>query len=251
MAAGDWIPFRFGRGSSPKLSHICFADDLILVAEASMGQVQNIKTILHDFCEASGQKISLQKSNVFFSGNVQEQVAAGLSRELGISITSDLGCYLGIPMLLQRGSAGAYKAVLDKMRKKLSGWKAHTLSFAGRITLAQSSLESIPGYILQAAPIPTAVCDEVEKLCRDFRWGTTTNSRKCHLIAWNTICRPEEEGGLGFRNLRVLNKAYMMKLGWQLIENPHKLWVKIMKAKYRCGPLAMPVVNHHPNSSRT
>lgn len=49
-------------------------------------------------------------------------------------------------------------------------------------------------------------------------------------------------GGLGFRNLKVLNKAYMMKLAWSLISDSEKLWVKVMKAKYNCGSQTMPKV---------
>lgn len=57
---------------------------------------------------------------------------------------------------------------------------------------------------------------------------------------------------MGFQNLSVLNKAYMLKLGWwQLLNNPSKLWVRIMKSKYKCGPQAMPHVVPHANSSRT
>lgn len=121
VETGDWIPFKFGRGLSPSLSHICFAEDLILVAEASMDQVHNIKHILNDFCTASGQKISYPKSNVFFSANVQDRDVAALSQALGVQTTDDLGRYLGAPMLHQRVSAQSYRFVLDKMQKKLSG----------------------------------------------------------------------------------------------------------------------------------
>lgn len=88
-------------------------------------------------------------------------------------------------------------------------------------------------------------------MCRDFIWGIIANARKCHLIGWNTICSPKEEGGLGFRNLKGLNKAYMLKFGWQLIAHPAKLWVRIMKAKYGSGPQAVPIVRQHNNCSRT
>lgn len=65
VAAGNWQPFSFGRGDSPKLSHMCFADDLILVVEASQNQVSCINSVLNMFCEKSGQKISLLKSQIF------------------------------------------------------------------------------------------------------------------------------------------------------------------------------------------
>lgn len=145
---------------------------------------------------------------------MQDRDAHDLSQALGVQITDDLGRYLGARMIHQRVSAHSYKFVLDKMRKKLSGWKATSLSFAGRITLAQSSLEAIPGYVLQSAPIPSGVCDEAEKICRDFICGTTTNSRKCHLIPWSKICALKEESGLDFKDLRMLDRAYMIKLDW-------------------------------------
>lgn len=209
---GAWIPFSFGRGDSPKISHMCFADDIILVAEASVNQVEVMKGILQDFCAVAGQKINLAKSQVFFSLNTSEELATSLSAALGVNITKDLGVYLGAPMLHQRLSKHSFTFVLDKMRRKLSGWKASKLSFAGRVTLAQSSLANIPGYVVQSTPIPASVCEEAERICRDFIWGSTAERRKCHLIAWEQICCPKSQEGLWFRNLRTLNNAYMMKL---------------------------------------
>jgi hypothetical protein len=230
---------------------MCFADDLILVAEAAPNQTALIRSILKDFCDASGQKLNLQKSQVFFSNNVSGGLASDLSQDLGIQITKDLGVYLGAPMLHKRASKSDYEFILDKMRKKLSGWKANSLSFAGRVTLAQSSLTNIPGYVIQSTRIPISVCVEAEKICRDFIWGSTADHRKTHLISWEQICRPKEEGGLGFKNLEWLNSAYMMKLAWQLITCQDKLWVKVMRAKYSCGNLIIPTVNNRSNSTPT
>lgn len=49
------------------------------MAEASSKQVNVMKCILHEFSNASGQKINLQKSHVFFSENVGELIAQQLS----------------------------------------------------------------------------------------------------------------------------------------------------------------------------
>lgn len=55
-------------------SHICFfADDLILFAEATEGQIKMIKEGLDIFAKASGQCINFGKSNVLFSPNVTDQ----------------------------------------------------------------------------------------------------------------------------------------------------------------------------------
>lgn len=128
------------------------------------------------------------------------------------------------------------------MRKNLTGWKASSLSFAGRITLAQSSLANLPGYVMQTSSVPVSICDEAKRLCRNFIWRSTADNRKCHLISWSKICTPKEEGGLGLRDLRSINKVYMMKLAWSLVADSDKLWVKVMKAKYNCGVFPMPKV---------
>lgn len=183
ITAGVWKPMTFGRGQGPNISHIFFANDLVLIAEASHSQVNLIRNILDDFCRASGQKVNLSKSLVYFFNNVNEDLAASLSHSLGITCTKDLGRYLGFPLLHQRVTKQTFSFLLDKMRSKLSSWKANSLSFAGLVTLAQSSLASLPGYTMQACSLPVSICDEAEKICRDFIWGSSPASRKCHLIS--------------------------------------------------------------------
>ena len=49
-------------------SHICvFVDDLLLFAKASEDQMAIIMECLDLFCTSSSQKISLQKSSIYFS----------------------------------------------------------------------------------------------------------------------------------------------------------------------------------------
>jgi hypothetical protein len=40
------------------------------------------------------------------------------------------------------------------------------------------------------------------------------------------------EGGLGFRDLVLFNKALLAKQGWPLLQNPDSLTAKIFEAKY-------------------
>lgn len=76
------------------------------------------------------------------------------------------------------------------------------------------------------------VCDEAEKIYREFIWGTTANQRKIHLISWDKTCRLKSNGDLDFKSLGMLNMAYMIKLSWQFIAYSNKLLVNIMRAKY-------------------
>lgn len=165
---------------------------------------------------------------------------------MGIPITHNNGKYLGIPMVHHRVSKASYSFLIDKVRKKLLGWKARSPSFVGRVSLAQSSLMSLPEYIMQTTMFLISICEEVERLCRTFILGGDSNQRKCHLVAWETICKPNEEGGLGFRWLETLNQCFIMKLGWQLIESSYKLCVHVLKSKYGCG--VQPIPDIKPDS---
>ncbi|CAN1819277.1 Putative ribonuclease H protein At1g65750 [Linum perenne] len=43
---------------------------------------------------------------------------------------------------------------------------------------------------------------------------------------------PKSQGGLGLKKARELNEAYMMKMGWLILQKPEKLWVEVITSKY-------------------
>uniref|UniRef100_A0A6N2M5M2 Reverse transcriptase zinc-binding domain-containing protein n=1 Tax=Salix viminalis TaxID=40686 RepID=A0A6N2M5M2_SALVM len=117
------------------------------------------------------------------------------------------------------------------MQKRLAGWKVNNLSLAGKITLCKVVLATIPLYPMQAAVIPKHTCKEIEKICRRFIWGQTEGRDKIHLVNWKIICKPKEEGGLGLRKMDMMNKAFIMKLAWGMMQEK-SLWVKFLEDKY-------------------
>lgn len=76
------------------------------------------------------------------------------------------------------------------------------LSFAGRVTLARSVLNTIPNYVMQTSILPKGVCEEIEKSTRRFIWsGAESDPRKSKLslVKWNSVTQPKALGGLGIR----------------------------------------------------
>lgn len=168
-----WKPVSLSRGG-PKLSHICFAYDLILFAEASVAQIIVIRSILEKFCTASGQKVSLEKSKIFFSGNVTRELATSISEVSGIQATCDMGKYLGMPILQKRINKETFGEVIERMTSRLAGWKNRVLSFAGRVTLTKAVLSSIPVHLMSTICLPKSILDKMDQVSRSFMWGSTT-----------------------------------------------------------------------------
>lgn len=126
---GHWKPIYASRGG-PLLSNLFFADDIMLFAEATTEQASILSSCLHRFCLASGQKVSLQKSRVYFSKNVPTSTRESIYDTLSMEMTDDLGLYLGMPTLTSRVTRDTFKHLCEKIDRKLSGWKTKYLSYS-------------------------------------------------------------------------------------------------------------------------
>lgn len=236
---GRWKPIRLNRGGIP-ITHLFFADDLLLLAEATSQNAQVINEVLDNFCVSSGEKVSREKTQIFFSRNVQKGTIREIKNTLGFSVTKNFGKYLGMPILHSRVTKATYQDILDKVQQRLSGWNAKHLSLAGRITLAQSVLQALPIYAMQSTKIPTSVLTKIEQSCKHFIWSGNAEQRKLNLIRWDTLCQPKSCGGLGLKDLSHMNMALLMKIGWGLVNSPNTFWVQVLASKYKVDTTDLP-----------
>ncbi|CAN1797315.1 Putative ribonuclease H protein At1g65750 [Linum perenne] len=85
---------------------------------------------------------------------------------------------------------------------------------------------------MHTSVILVSVTNHIDSITCNFVWGGSLVKSKVHLLAWDRICKTKDHGGLGLRKARELSQAYMMKLGWAILNNPDKLWVRIITSKY-------------------
>jgi hypothetical protein len=231
IESGKWKPMRAGR-NGPLISHLMFADDLLLFGQAEEENMTTVLNVLNMFCSMSGQQVNYDKSSIFFSRNVPATRRATLTEQAGLKEMQRLGNYLGVPALGRAPKAQDFQYLVEKVKGRLAGWKAKQLSLAGRITLAKSVIQAIPIFPMMSMPIPKSCLKEIEKAQRAFIWGDTEDKRKSHMVGWDIITQPKDCGGLGLRKLENMNEACLMRMGWSLMSKDYSLWGQVLLGKY-------------------
>ena len=117
--------------------------------------------------------------------------------------------YLGLPLGAKFKDKSIWNPILEKMERRLEGWKRLYLSKGGRVTLIKSTLSNLLTYFLSLFPIPVSVANRIERIQWNFLWGSLGDDRKIHLVKWASVCAPISSGGLGIRKLSVFNQALL------------------------------------------
>ncbi|CAL1369363.1 unnamed protein product [Linum trigynum] len=245
-----WKPLRLSK-EGPMLSHLFFADDLILFAEAESAQIRIVKQCLDEFCHSSGKRVNYSKSMMFVSANIERRSARRLAHRAGIPLTVDLGRYLGVKAIHSRVTKARYQDLMLRIQRKLAPWKIKHLSLAARITVVKSISTSISIYPMQTELLPMSVCRSLDRINRSFIWGDTEDKKKLHLVGWPQLLKPKKNGGLGIRSTRQVNLAMLAKGGWRIVKEKEAMWVQLVESKYGRGCSNTELLIHVQGSSFT
>ena len=97
----------------------------------------------------------------------------------------------------------------------------------------KSIMSAIPNYVMQGEALPIHLCEKLDKIIRDFLWGSTREKKKLHLVGWSKIIKPKEEGGLGLQAAREKNLALLANLNLRMYKEKEALWANVILKKYR------------------
>nr|XP_027075960.1 uncharacterized protein LOC113699812 [Coffea arabica] len=165
----------------------------------------------------------------------QEQM---VTRVLGFHRACFPFTYLDAPIYKGRRLSSLFDGLVAKMRDHLGHWSTKMLSFGGKRVLARHVLSSLPMYLLQVLSPPKAVITRLGIICNSFLWDCR-GEKRLHWAAWEKLCFPTDEGGLGFRSFKDMARAFAAKLWWRF-RSGDSIWAEFMHAKYSngCHPLA-------------
>lgn len=219
--------------TAPRLTHVLYADDLMIMGKATTQEAQQTLAILQEFATASGLQVNPNKSTMWFSSQCDENCKEVLFAAFGARPAEANEKYLGIIVSQSNRQQDVTHGILmDKLYSKLAGWKVGMLSFAGRVTLLKSVLASIPVYYMTVAALSLRTITEMNRLFRRFVWGKLETDKYISFVAWGKICEPADNGGLGVRDTKIFKNSLLLKVAWQLVADEDRIWVKVFHAKY-------------------
>ena len=152
---------------APCISHLLFANDLLLFCKANQEEVQVISNVLQTYATASNQCINFKKSSVFFSSNTTMESRERIKETLGVREVERFDSYL---TLFGQAKYQTFSFLKDRVWKKIQGWRGQLLSHARMEILIKAMEQSIPTYTMGVFQLPMKLCDDLNVMCARFWW---------------------------------------------------------------------------------
>ncbi|XP_043717912.1 uncharacterized protein LOC122665844 [Telopea speciosissima] len=109
------------RNQSQPVTHLLFANDLLIFSEVRVAEIFTLKDTLDIYCRASGQAINLKKSTMIFNSNTPLKLKKCFSRILKVPYGVGPKKYLGLPTQFGVSKADLFKDISEKVTKKFEG----------------------------------------------------------------------------------------------------------------------------------
>ncbi|XP_058756918.1 uncharacterized mitochondrial protein AtMg00310-like [Vicia villosa] len=111
-------------------------------------------------------------------------------------------------------------------------WIGRMLSIGGRVTLINSVLSNVPVYYLSFFKIPALVVEEIIRIQRKFLWNHNEEKKGMNWVSWSSMCKHQNEGGLGIKDLAKFNKALLAKWVWRFLNEEKSIWKGVLESRY-------------------
>ena len=125
-----------------------------------------------------------------------------------------------------------WEPIIRKFEARLNKWNQRSISMAGRITLINVVLTTLP-FFMSFFRAPIAVINRLTAIQRQFLWGGNREGKKIAWISWRQVCVSREMGGLGIKDIKILNNALLIKWKWLMFHQSDQLWSRILVSKYK------------------
>ncbi|XP_056688684.1 uncharacterized protein [Spinacia oleracea] len=218
---------------SPSISHLFFADDVMLFFKADERACSAVMKNLVRFGKISGQQLNLNKSFVKFSPSTSTEKKTSLRAILKMPQVSQLGNHLGVPIDIQGKKSSHFQFVVDKIAGKILSWSTLYLSQSTKLILIQTILLSISSHVMKCLKVPPSITNKIDSLIGRF-WWAGAKDRGVHWVKRSLVNKPKAMGGVGIRSSELLNDSLLFKQAMRLHKDHNLLVSKVIFSTSGC-----------------
>ncbi|XP_058787037.1 uncharacterized protein LOC131661492 [Vicia villosa] len=182
--------------------------------------------------ESSGQMVNLDNLEALFNRNVVDSDKDTILNGMGVKTVEAHSRYFGLSTLFGRSKKAIFSQVIDKVWKKVKGWKEKVLYRAGKEVLIKFVVQAIPTYVMGCFKLCEDYCKEIESLLSRFWWGSSIEEKIIHWVSWSKMAKAKGLGGMGFRGISDFNVSLLWKHYWRLLTGSSSLLEHVFKIRY-------------------
>lgn len=213
-----------------------YADDTLVIGPADASQLDHLHSLLQDFATSTGLKVNFHKSQLI-PINVDDSRIAALTNALHCQLGQLPFTYLGLPLGLTKPKIQDFFPMIQRVEKRFACC-SNLLTYSTRLQMVNSVLSSLPTFFMCTFLIPKGVIEQLDKYRRHLLWrGQDLIKKNPPLVAWDLVCRPKQEGGLGVIALEKHNIALILKNLQKFYNHSDVPWAHLIwELYYASGP---------------
>lgn len=104
----------------PQVSHLIFANALLLFPKATIEKAYCIKHCLDQLCQSSGQMINVEKTQIYFSANIDSQLRQEIMQHTGFIKVHSLEKCLRANITHDKSYRNIFRHIIEQVQHQLS-----------------------------------------------------------------------------------------------------------------------------------
>ncbi|KAL9671743.1 hypothetical protein QQ045_009316 [Rhodiola kirilowii] len=110
------------------------------------------------------------------------QVRSKIVNILGVKQVEKVSKYLGLPIAFNHNKTEMFQYIIEKVWKKVQGWKEKMLSMAGKEILIKAVIQAVPLYAMMCFKIPDSLIKRVVSIVSNYWWKNGNKGRGIQLV---------------------------------------------------------------------
>jgi hypothetical protein len=157
-----------------------YVDDTLLFSSCRVEDLRNLKIVLMLFEKVYGMKTNFNKSE-FIPMNLEADQVHEVTHVLNCPVGTFPLKYFGVPIHFEKLKREDLQHVVDKLIKRVTGWRGKLLAYSGRLELIRTYLASISIYLLSFIKFPKWAIILLESQMAHCLWNSNSDCLIYHL----------------------------------------------------------------------